>query len=120
MQTGASLAGCQGLIKAACVGERDEGEYHAHALSVCASPLSCCALICTGPFVCGLSVASYSTNCPLSKIVPSILKPSQCAKQNHITVSRHPVKGISNHVLIDLLMLVGPGLAVFCCGYTMK
>lgn len=99
--------------KSCLCGKRDEGEYHVHALSVCASLLSCCTLICTSPFVCGLSVASYSTNCPLSKIVPSILKPSQRAKPNHITVSRHPVKGILNHVLIDLLMPVGPGLAEF-------
>lgn len=104
----ASLAVCQGLIKAASVGKRDEGEYH--VLFIC---VSCCTVICSSPFICGQSVASCSTNSTLPKIVPSTFKPSQCANQNHITMSRYPVKSILNRVLIDLLMLFGTGLPVF-------
>lgn len=73
----ASLAVCQGFMKAACVWRGMEvNSTCMHCVYVCL----CWTLICTSPFSCGQSVASCLTNCALSTIVPSALKPSECAK----------------------------------------
>lgn len=105
----ARLAVCQGFMKAACVGRREEVEYLVHGLSICVC-VPVVQLIYITVFICGQSVASCSANC------------SQRLCHRHF--SRHDVpnekpqyrfqtsceKSIFSYVFIHLLMPLGSGV----------
>lgn len=114
----ARLAVCQGFMKAACAwrGMR-VNSTHMYCVYVCLG----WTLICTSPFICGQSVASCSTNCTLSMIVPSALEPSQCAKQKpcynaQISCEEHLVPFTDR--FIDAVWHWSPGFSCGSCSHS--
>lgn len=77
--------------KSRLCGEMGEDEYHVHVLCVSVLYVNLHQSLYLWPECCKLLNQLW-------KIVPSTFKPSQRAKQNHITMSRYPVRSILNHV----------------------